>query len=422
MLSIPFIAYFLIRALVFGSALNLESDSAASNVSLLLNEPFLHASATEKIATIFSTWWRYIELLVVPHPLTHDYYPNHIEIVNLTNPRAILGLGLVIASVIGFFKFWKNHQLLSFAILWFWATFSITSNLVFNIGTFMNERFMFLPSFGFILFAVTVLFNFIKRQEQLRIPFIAVCLTFIFLSFNRAQAWESSFELFKTDIQVSQNSIKSNMEFAEVLIEQFETGRDFNDLVRAVACLERIEHIDSNFVGPYDLKGKALYLKGSFDLAAQSYLGGIEILQGQNRIDLGLEQNLSICLDLALENAQVQSLENTIARAVLCLPENPDVLAQAARYYGQFKQDLVLSMRLVQQGLVIDPKHPDLLKFAFISHASSGNDLEAASFAKRALEANPNDQIFLQNLLHFFDSKGDQQSADEIRLKLNQLQ
>jgi len=63
----------------------------------IMNNPFLHASGLEKIATIFFTLWVYIKLLFFPHPLTYDYYPYQIEIIGWSNPGAFLPLLLYLA-------------------------------------------------------------------------------------------------------------------------------------------------------------------------------------------------------------------------------------------------------------------------------------------------------------------------------------
>ena len=56
----------------------------------IMNNPFFGASVGEKFATIFFTLWMYIKLLFFPHPLTYDYYPWQIEIINWSNPKAFL--------------------------------------------------------------------------------------------------------------------------------------------------------------------------------------------------------------------------------------------------------------------------------------------------------------------------------------------
>ena len=46
---------------------------------------------------------------------------------------------------------WKRIPNISFAILMFAVNFSMVSNLLFNVGTVMNERFVFSASAGFTL-------------------------------------------------------------------------------------------------------------------------------------------------------------------------------------------------------------------------------------------------------------------------------
>jgi len=64
------IIYVSIRYAVVGS-------SQLHPVPELLNDPYLYATTSEKIATIFYTMGIYLKLLLFPHPLTHDYYPWH---------------------------------------------------------------------------------------------------------------------------------------------------------------------------------------------------------------------------------------------------------------------------------------------------------------------------------------------------------
>ncbi len=66
----------------------------------LLNDPYIHIKSSEKFATIFFTLWKYIQLLVFPHPLTHDYYPKQIPIINWSDYRAFLPLLVYIGLII----------------------------------------------------------------------------------------------------------------------------------------------------------------------------------------------------------------------------------------------------------------------------------------------------------------------------------
>jgi len=133
------------------------------------------------------TLGKYISLLFFPHPLTHDYYPRHIEIMTFANIGVILSiltyLALVIIAILGI----RKKKILSFAILYFLITMSIISNVVFPIGTNMSERFMFMPSLGFAL-AVSFLgwkYLFVKNQMIYKVLFGLVILGFSIKTITR---------------------------------------------------------------------------------------------------------------------------------------------------------------------------------------------------------------------------------------------
>ncbi|MEI6853427.1 MAG: glycosyltransferase family 39 protein, partial [Bacteroidota bacterium] len=127
--------YFLLRMSMIGARVS------NVNTTELLNDPFVGASVMQKYATIMFTWLKYLLLLIFPHPLTHDYYPKQIPIIGFGDFRAILPMLIFGAMLV--YALWKfrSKSLPAFAILFFFITFSIVSNFVFNIGTFMNERF-----------------------------------------------------------------------------------------------------------------------------------------------------------------------------------------------------------------------------------------------------------------------------------------
>ena len=137
------VIFICIRTAVLGSAFSSNIDYE------LLNNPFIECTTIQKFATIFYTWGRYLILLVFPHPLTHDYYPKQIPIIGIGDIRALLSLLVYIFIIVIAFMQVKKKTILSYCILFFGLTFSISSNLVFPIGTFMNERFVFIPLLGF---------------------------------------------------------------------------------------------------------------------------------------------------------------------------------------------------------------------------------------------------------------------------------
>ena len=119
------------------------------------------------MGTIFLTLLKYILLLIFPHPLSHDYYPRSFDIVDFSNITVILSflLHLALAGLALFLI--KKNRIISFGILFYFITISIVSNIVFPIGTTMSERFIFIPSLGFVLILAHILTRYINNKSIL---------------------------------------------------------------------------------------------------------------------------------------------------------------------------------------------------------------------------------------------------------------
>ena len=209
------IIYLVIRYQVIGYFL-----SSGKEITGLMNNPFLEMNYSERMATIFYTLGIYLKLLFFPHPLTHDYYPYHIPIMNWGKVGSliplIIYLGLGVVALMGIKKKW----LISYLIIFYIATLSIVSNLLFPVGTFMNERFVFISSLSFCILAAWFLIEklptFSKRYAKtLKIVGMTVAglysAGFLWKTLDRLPAWENGFELNSAAIKVSKNSARANV-------------------------------------------------------------------------------------------------------------------------------------------------------------------------------------------------------------------
>lgn len=194
----------------------------------LLNDPFLEASTAEKYATILYTWGKYLYLLIFPHPLTHDYYPKQIPIVGWGDIKVIIPLIICAALFIYALVTIRKKSIPAYAILFFVFTFSISSNLIVPVGTFMNERFMFSASIGFCLLLAYLLIEKLPaylKDEALR-KNVIVGLIFILLlgysikTISRNPTWKDGYTLFTTDVLVSTNSAKCNISAGGLMMEK----------------------------------------------------------------------------------------------------------------------------------------------------------------------------------------------------------
>lgn len=224
------VVYLLLRYSVIGYLLD-----SGTEVTSIMNDPFLDATTGQKYATITYTFGWYLKLLFVPHPLTHDYYPYHVPLVSWGDWRALLSL-VVVLGLLGFaFWKWKKARIPAFSILFFFLTLSIVSNLVFSVGTFMNERFIYMPSVGFALVLAWLLARKLPQWlpgtsgKALAWGLTAVMvLSFATRTLTRVPDWENSATLEAASIKVSVNSARSNQYYAYSLYEKslVETDRE----------------------------------------------------------------------------------------------------------------------------------------------------------------------------------------------------
>lgn len=193
----------------------------------VMNNPFLGMTGLEKFATIFYTLGKYVVLLFFPHPLTHDYYPYAIPKVGITNPYAIASILLYAGMIYYLVKNYAKKDVIAYSILYYLLTLSIVSNIVINLGTFMNDRFIFMASAGFcvaLVYALTV------RMEKMTFPYhkivgsgllaVAIIL-FSFKTYSRIPDWENALTLNKSAIKVSQNSARANSFMATALYNDY---------------------------------------------------------------------------------------------------------------------------------------------------------------------------------------------------------
>lgn len=216
------VIYLAIRTSVIGYLL----DSGVE-ITNLMNNPFVEATGGEKSATITYTLGLYIKLLFFPHPLTHDYYPYHIPLVSWGDMRAILSLTLYLGLIAVAIWQWKKSRIITFSILFYLGTLSIVSNILFPVGTFMNERFIYMPSVGFCLVLAYLILHKLpgligeKSGKMVVYGLVsAFVLGFGIKTVTRVPVWENNWELDKAAVKVSQNSARANQYHAYSLYEQ----------------------------------------------------------------------------------------------------------------------------------------------------------------------------------------------------------
>jgi len=387
-IALPFLAsaivFMIIRTAVIGF------DMGANVSGELMNNPYLKVSngqyiafsPTEKLATIFHTLWNYLSLLVWPWPLTHDYYPNHINVKTFAHVGSILGVilyaGIVLISIVGIVR----KKIWSFFTAYYITTISIVSNLVFPIGTHMSER------FNIGLLAI-LLYNW-KVKVGLALTAIIVSL-FSFATLKRIPVWKDNFTLFTKDALVSINSAKVNNAAGGIIsdrVKNMEAGPEKTSLIaNGHEFLNRAIAVHPNYVNANLLKGNMYFYEEKYEEAVAWY-----------------DQSL------AIDPYYPDAISNKFL-----------ALRAAGRYYGEKKNDLPRSSDFLMKAVGMRPNDFEVNRLLGTCYGIMGRHTEALKYFKKCSELQPNNASIFVNLARAYEYSGDEEGAARAQERAKQL-
>lgn len=197
----------------------------SQKITDLMNNPFLEMKGGEKLATITYTLGLYIKLLFLPFPLTHDYYPYAIPIMKWSDWKVLLSLGLYLSLIYVGYKELKKKTVAGYGIWFYLITLTIVSNIIINLGTFMNDRFIYMSSVGFCLILACLVLKHLNNIIGAISIGIAVGVLSV-LSFIRVPDWENAIALNRSALKVSQGSARANSFMSTALFNQYKETDD----------------------------------------------------------------------------------------------------------------------------------------------------------------------------------------------------
>lgn len=335
-------------------------ESVADN---LMNDPFLNASLAEKYATITLTLGKYLQLLFFPHPLTFDYYPKHIPIVNWSNPLVLSSLISYLVLIFFAVKGIIQKRTYGFAIALFFITLSIASNLLFPIGAFMNERFVFVSSLGFTIIIAGLIKNGIPKlfvsKASVPLTLILVLCLYSIKTISRNPDWKNNYSLATHDALISINGAKSNVMAGGIILEEkvpnANTESEKKELLqRSIFHLNRAIQIYPEYIDALLLMGNAQWeYQKNADAAMPYYMNILNINPNNNNA-------WTNCLIVL---SQEKNSDKKIAYFQQLLQFNPyktELYVLLGRAYGQEKGDLNSAKKYLLQGAEIAPNNYDI--------------------------------------------------------------
>jgi tetratricopeptide (TPR) repeat protein len=418
----------------------------------LMNNPYLEMNVGQKYATIFYTLLLYIKLLFVPHPLTFDYYPYHIPIVELSDWRFILSLGVyLVMGVFALIKL-KQKSVYSYAIIFFLATLSIVSNLFFPIGVFMNERFVYISSIAWCLvvahFMIKDLPKWISNpkthQQVVKYGFGAILLLFSLKTITRNPVWENDYSLFQNDVKISKNSAKGNVTAGGSLQEAADAERDPQKqkqmYLQSIQYLERAIEIYPNYVDAMLLLGNG-YFKYNQDM--ENTLKYYFMILERNPYNPNALRNLRVVFNSVKDsqrklkafkraNALFSGHDNNLNRVSAEFELKREIgyvygkelnNLDSSIVYLEEALDLVLLKNQLLQNHNADLKPADAsnirgelfqtYKDLGVAYGMNGNYTRALEVMLNAEKMNPSDKQLMTNIAQTYRQLGDIEKANE---------
>lgn len=397
-LLIPVVLFLWIRTTVLGQLFGGDTPRE------LMNNPFLKLeggnyvdlSFSEKYATITYTLGKYIQLLLWPHPLTHDYYPRQIGILSWTHPGVIASMLIYIGAGIYALKTLLKKSIFSYSFLYFVITLSIVSNLVFPVGTNMSERFIFMPSLGFCLW-MSWWFSTRLYGKDLRTVFYVLAaimlMAYSIKTIDRNTVWKDNATLFLTDVKTSVNSAKlQNAAGGESIRLSQEVEDEFK---REVLLDEAIEHLDRaiqihpKYKNAFLLLGNAHYYKKDFETSIERYQQALALDPNYSdaKKNIGLayrDAGRNAGENLGDLNTAVQYLQD----ALRYLPEDYEanrLMGVAMGISGNTRE----AIRYFEKATQLLPDNADAWYNLGTAHGAAGNTVEAQRAFDKAVQLDP---------------------------------
>lgn len=386
---------------------NVVGFTSTEEVKELLNNPFLGMSTGEKAGTIIHTLGKYIELLIFPNVLTYDYYPYHIPVTSLLSPRPVFYLVIYAALIYFAVRSLRTKSVIGFGLIIYLSSLSVVSNIVFPVGTFMNERFVFIPSIGFLLILAWGI-HYVLNSHNKNIYRYAVIifsgvvlLIFSIKTIDRNKAWKDDLTLFTTDVKTSPMSAKSTCSAGGKLLEY---AKEIKDSAERFSYLELskkylIQSTDNYnilipngiYVDAEMLLGNCYFEFGKFDSTLFHY----------KRICLKAPGNEKVYQNAAITINRFDDIDKKIAETKAFYRHNPNVFElnyNLGKWYGQYKNNLDSAIFYLERAVYFKKNSKEALKDLGVAYGFKQRYSDAITVLQRALVVAPKDEQIYFNL------------------------
>ena len=358
---------------------------------------------TIKLGTGMLVLGKYLKLILIPYPMSYYYGYACITPVPLSNAGAILALIIYLSLFGTAIFFFRKNALLSFSLLFYLASISVFSDLVFPIPGIMGDRFLLIPSIGFCILLALILAAIFKQnftgakiswaniKQPLKISLVVILVFYSGISFARNFNWKDRLTLFRHDISVVENSAQAqnllgfhlfntSMHETDKIVQKqlreeaiphfkkaleiyppflnasFDLGRTYESLQRFDEAFEQYHTtitIDSTFTTPYFGMGTIQDYRGNYQEAIPLYEKFLVRTPGN------MEAYTNISFDYFRLGQYDKSIEVN-KTALKIRPGYLNTLINLGKTYAKINQK-DSALYYFEQALAVQPNDPNLI-------------------------------------------------------------
>ncbi|MGB3591636.1 MAG: tetratricopeptide repeat protein [Nonlabens sp.] len=176
-----------------------------------VENPLFFSGFMERLPMMFLSFFTYLKLLVVPHPLLSYYGYNEIPIVSWSDYRVLAGGFISVLGLAGLIGSFKKNKTLGFGLLTLFIGLSAFLNFPFPAAGIIAERFTFIAVWGWAIIVVVGLdavLTMVKTTKLFQPLLIAAAAAFLYLNIDRTTDWNTKESLITHDAAIGMDSFK----------------------------------------------------------------------------------------------------------------------------------------------------------------------------------------------------------------------
>ncbi len=389
---IPIIVYLITRFSVLGDLKGVATISPLDNAIAAGN------GLGEELATAFLFIGYYFKALFVPITLVSDLGFSQVPPRGFGDVGVLISLILFVAlAVVAVWQLLKRSPI-GFGLALFFATFSISSNLITLIGTCYGERLLYAPSLGFAIAFVAFLAWILKVDLtpdkgnwktvfSKSTPFMGIIGVLVLLyavrTHLRNPVWHSSYTLYEADIEQSPKSAKLNFHRA---IELVKKGKEINNnptkrneyLDKGMQHFKNAIQLYPEYSDAHGELGLAYYRKKDYKNALASYEKSLAINPNKHSV----YSNMGI---IYFESQNYAKAKEVYQKAVEINPRFVDAWRNLGSVYA-IEKNFPEAIKKFKEALKYDPNNATILRFLGSAYRDSGNTAEGKTYLDRAAQ------------------------------------